>query len=179
MLEFCVGYCTLPEIHRVYTEIVKQLQIFSDNLWAKNLRLKVYALFYVYSKKITQCMFFCTENCDEVREKLPLQQGRYVHFMLCISYGENWVFLQNTRLCSKQGVSCRVLNSWKSLEICPAIFQTWKIELKSRKMMKSLEFVSKLHQAGFICNFVFVLVKSYPISPVCSASWKKLCLCVV
>ena len=58
MLEFCVGYCTLPEIHRVYTEIVKQLQIFSDNLWAKNLRSKVYALFYVYSKKITQCMFF-------------------------------------------------------------------------------------------------------------------------
>ena len=103
MLEFYVGCCTLPEIHRMYTEIVKQLQIFSDNLCAKNLRSKVYALFYVYAKKITQCMSFCTENCDEVREKLVLQQGRYVHFMRCISYGENWVFLQNTRLCSKQG----------------------------------------------------------------------------
>ena len=62
-------------------------------------------LLYVCAKKITQCVvfFFCTENCAEVREKLPLQQGRYVHFMLCISYGENLVFLQNTRLCSKQG----------------------------------------------------------------------------
>ena len=57
--------------------------------------------------------------------------------------------------CVLSRVSCRVLNSWKSLEICPAIFQTWKIELKSRKMMKSLEFFSKLHQAGFICNFFF------------------------
>ena len=55
--------------------------------------------------------------------------------------------------CALSRVSCRVLNSWKSLEICPAIFQTWKIEFKSRKMMKSLEFVSKLHQAGFLCNF--------------------------
>ena len=89
MLEFYVSYCTLPEIHRMYTEIVKQLQIFSDTLWAKHLRSKLYALFYVYAKKIPQCMFFCTENCDEVREKLLLQQGRYVHFMLCISYGEN------------------------------------------------------------------------------------------
>ena len=58
MLEFYVGYCTLPEICRRYTEILKQLQIFSDNLWAKNLRLKVYALLYVYAKKITQCTSF-------------------------------------------------------------------------------------------------------------------------
>ena len=75
MLEFYVGYCTLPEICRRYTQILKQLKIFSDNLWAKNLRLKVNALLYVYAKKITQCMLFlsfCTENYAEVREKLLL-----------------------------------------------------------------------------------------------------------
>ena len=51
MLEFYVGCCTLPEIHRMYTEIVKQLQIFSDDLWAKNLRSKVYAFFYVMPRR--------------------------------------------------------------------------------------------------------------------------------
>ena len=74
-----MDYCTLPEICRRYTEILIQLPIFSDNLWAKNVRLKVNALLYVYAKKMTQCMLFlsfCTENCAEVREKLLSQQGR-------------------------------------------------------------------------------------------------------
>ena len=33
--------------------------------------------------------------------------------------------------------------------------KVWKIEIKSGKMGKSLEFFSKLQQAGFICNYFF------------------------
>ena len=60
--------------------------------------------------------------------------------------------------------SYRVLSPWKSLEICPEIFQTWK---KSGKVVKSLEFsCSKLQQVLWK-RYFFVFVKSYSISPAC------------
>ena len=66
-----------------------------------------------------------------------------------------------------------VLNSWKSLEVCPAIFQTWK---KSGKMLKSLEFFfffSNLQQElykWFFFSFWSNLIQSSPY--VFTASWK-------
>ena len=48
-----------------------------------------------------------------------------------------------------------VLNSWKSLEVCPAIFQIWK---KSGKMLKSLEFIFYFFQTynkSFISDYFF------------------------
>ena len=66
--------------------------------------------------------------------------------------------------------SYRVLNSWKSLEICPAINfsdleQVWRIDRKSGKMVKSLKFVFRAITRASWFSF-FVLVKSYSISPV-------------
>ena len=63
--------------------------------------------------------------------------------------------------------SYRFLNSWKSLEICPVIFQTWK---KSGKWRESLGkwswfFLSQLQKVLYEHN-VFLLVKSYSILPV-------------
>ena len=153
MLEFYVSYCTLPEIHRMYTEIVKQLQIFSDNLWAKSLRSKVYALFYVYAKKITQCFFVQKTATKSERSCYCSKEGMCISCF--VSHMVKIGCFYKIQGCALSRVSCRVLNSWKSLEICPAIFQTWKIELKSRKMMKSHEFVSKLHQALYVILFLF------------------------
>ena len=57
--------------------------------------------------------------------------------------------------------SYRVLNSWKSLQICPAIFDTWKIEIKSWKMVNSLEFFWKLQQVLYTeFFFVFIMKKA-------------------
>ena len=153
MLEFYVSYCTLPEIHRMYTEIVKQLQIFSDNLWAKSLRSKVYALFYVYAKKITQCFFVQKTATKSERSCYCSKEGMCISCF--VSHMVKIGCFYKIQGCALSRVSCRVLNSWKSLEICPAIFQSWKIELKSRKMMKSHEFVSKLHQALYVILFLF------------------------
>ena len=51
-----------------------------------------------------------------------------------------------------------------SLELLPSNFpdmeKVWKMEIKSGKMGKSPEFLSKLQQAGFICNFFFVFRSS-------------------
>ena len=52
-----------------------------------------------------------------------------------------------------------VLNSWKSLEICPAIFQAWKSLQNGDKIWKNGKRVSslfsKLHSNCFIIFFVF------------------------
>ena len=60
--------------------------------------------------------------------------------------------------------SYRVLNSWKSLEICPVIFQTRK-SLENRddvrkRMKKSWVFFQRYNKC-FISEFFFVFVKSY------------------
>ena len=52
--------------------------------------------------------------------------------------------------------SYRVVNSWKSLEICsnfPDVEKVWKMEIKSEKMLKSFEFFSKLQQV--LCKWIF------------------------
>ena len=72
----------------------------------------------------------------------------------------------------------------KSLEICPAIFQTckkvWKMERKSGKMVKSVEFFFffffKASNKFLISEFFFISVNLIQSRPyVCSASWKNLC----
>ena len=63
--------------------------------------------------------------------------------------------------------SHRVLNSWKSLEICSDLEQIWKIEIKSgKKLVNSLEVFFKLQKMLYKWIFL-VLVKSYSIFPVC------------
>ena len=47
----------------------------------------------------------------------------------------------------------------KSLEICPAIFQTWK---KSEKMVKGLEFCLIYNKCFLSAFFFFVSFQSYP-----------------
>ena len=53
-----------------------------------------------------------------------------------------------------------VLNSWKILEMCPAIFQTWKNPKNGKK-----SWVYIFVKATTINESFFVLVKSYSISP--------------
>ena len=61
------------------------------------------------------------------------------------------------------------MNSWKSLEIrsnFPDLEKVWKMEIKSEKMLKSLEFFSKqkfFTTSALLVNFFFILVKSYSI----------------
>ena len=56
--------------------------------------------------------------------------------------------------------------SWNLPSNFPDPEKVWKIEIKSGRMLKSLEFFfSKLQQVLY--KVVFVLVKSYSISPVC------------
>ena len=57
------------------------------------------------------------------------------------------------RLCSQ------VSQGSKSLEICPAIFQTWK---KSEKMVKGLEFCLIYNKCFLSAFFFFVSFQSYP-----------------
>ena len=77
--------------------------------------------------------------------------------------------------------SYRVLNSWKSLEIRPAIFRTWKVwkmEIKCGEMVKSIEFFQRYNKCfrGDMFSFWSNPIQSRQF--VCSASWKELCFCV-
>ena len=76
----------------------------------------------------------------------------------------------------KQG-SHRVLNSCESLEICPAIFRTWK---ESGKNGKKFWVILKATTSALHVNFFCVLVISYAILPVRlhRFDWKKFCSCV-
>ena len=70
--------------------------------------------------------------------------------------------------------------SW-ILEICPVIFHTWKMGIKSGNMIKSLDFFFfERYSKCFISGVFFVLVKPYSISPVLlqRVMKKKLCFCV-
>ena len=79
----------------------------------------------------------------------------------------------------KQG-SFKVVNSWKNLEICAAIFQTWKkvwkIETKSCKIVKSPEFFESYNKC-FISDIFFRFRQIWlNLAPyVCSASSKMRC----
>ena len=72
--------------------------------------------------------------------------------------------------CAYYQGSYRVLNSRKSLEICPAIFQTWKKIPENRDKAKT----SALKVNFFSCWSNLVQSRLY----ICSASLKKLCSCV-
>ena len=73
-------------------------------------------------------------------------------------------------------IGLKVLNSWKSLKFAQHFSRpkkkTQKMEIKSCKMVKSLDFFFKATTSALVISeILFVLVKSYSISPVvCSAS---------
>ena len=69
------------------------------------------------------------------------------------------------RICFKNQGWYRVLNSWKSLEICLDLDKSGNWEVKSEKkiVISSEFFFSKLQQLLFKVTNVLVLVKSYSI----------------
>ena len=70
-----------------------------------------------------------------------------------------------------------VLNSRKTLEMCPAIFQTWKNPKNGKKSW--VYFLSKLQHNCFINEFfLFWSNLNQSRMDTCSASWKKLCFCI-
>ena len=69
-----------------------------------------------------------------------------------------------------------VLNSWKILEMCPAIFQTWKNPRNGKKSW--VYFLSKLQQLLYKLIFSFWSNLNQSRAETCSVSRKKLCSCI-
>ena len=79
--------------------------------------------------------------------------------------------------------SYRVLNFWKSLEICPVIFQTRK-SLENRDevrkgMKKSWAFFQRYNKCFISDFFLFLSNLIYPCSYVCSTPQKSFCSCIL
>ena len=70
--------------------------------------------------------------------------------------------------------SYRVLNSWKSQELCPAIFQTWKKSGKNRKKSWAFWQLQQLRYKWIFFRVSQIVFNLY----VCSTSRRKLCSCI-